>query len=337
VSFFGAMSVIWLRSEGKVFEVVSLQVGASAVMAVVATAALLSWQMQLEGVMLAMLISALVPAAVLPFLLGRRFCWSPRKDHLVQTLKFAFPVLVGYLAYFALNRFSTVLLQHHVSYEELGVFGLAQQIAMIVAMTCIAFGTALQPMIFASDVVHVNESLSKAGRLLILMAIAVFSALVVFGPELISFVAPHGFDHGITAMTVLAFGNFTLAATLMSETALLYHRKIKTSVMISIVSALISAGLSLWLVPMHHIAGGALAVAGGMVFRMLLSHWIACRLTGTSSWLLVMCGIVACVVIGWSAMIIQALPLAIPAMLSLKVAALAFVGVALFIFFRKSS
>jgi O-antigen/teichoic acid export membrane protein len=336
-SFFGALSVIWLRSEGKVYAVVGMQIGASAVMAAVATAALLAWHMQLEGILLALLISTIVPATVLPFLLGRRFCWRPRWDHLVQTMKYALPALVGYLAYFMLNRSSTVLLQHHVSPEELGVYGLAQQLSMIVAMACIAFGTALQPMIFASDAEHVNESLSKAGKLLFIMTIAVFATLAIFGYELISSVAPHGFDKALGVMTVLALGNSTLAATLLSETALLYHHKIKTSVVISIVSAIVSVGLSLWLVPMHHIAGGALAVAGGLVIRMLLSQWVAWRLTGSSGLMLALGGTAAAAAIGWAALMIHSLPLTVLSLFTAKAFALAIVGIVLLRFYRKSS
>lgn len=335
--FFSALSVVWLRSEGKVFAVVGLQLGASAVMAMVATVALLAGNMRLEGILLALLVSALVPAAALPALLGRRFRWRPRHADMVQTLKYALPVLVGYLAYFVLNRFSTLLLQRHVSSEELGIFGLAQQLSMIVAMACTSFGAALQPMIFSSDAAHVNVSLSKAGRLLLIMMTAVLAAVLLFADELIALVAPHGYAHGLGALSVLAIGNFTLAATLVSETALLYHHKIKTSVAISIASAAVAAGLGLWLVPTHHIAGGALAVVGGFVIRMLISQWAAWRLTGTSRWRQALGGMALAIGIGWGALQIQALPLATPALLGVKAAAFGLVGVALFLFHRKSS
>lgn len=336
-SFLAALSVVWLRSEGKVLAVVGLQLGASAVMAAVATAALLAGHMRLEGILLALLVSALVPAAALPVLLGRRFRWRPRRADLVLTLKFALPVLVGYLAYFVLNRFSTLLLQRHVSSEELGVFGLAQQLSMIVAMACTSFGSALQPMIFGSDAAHVNEALAKVGRLLLLMMTAVFAALLLFAHELIALVAPHGYGHGLGALAVLAVGNFTLAATLVSETALLYHHMIKTSVTISIASAAVAAGLGLWLVPTHHVTGGALALAGGYFVRMLMSQWAAWRLTGMSRWRPALGGMAAAAGIGCAALQIQALPLAAPALLGVKAAALALVGVALLIFHRKSS
>ncbi len=333
--FFGALSVIWLRSESKVFAVVGLQLGASVAMAAVAVAALLLGDMGLEGILLALLVGALVPATALPALLGRRFRWRPRRADLIQTLKFALPVLVGYFAYFVINRFSTLLLQRHVSSEELGVFGLAQQLSMIVALASTSLGAALQPMIFGSDSAHVNDSLTKAGNLLLLMMMGVFTLMQLFAHELIALVAPHGYSDGLAAMTVLAVGNFTLAATLVSETALLYHHKIKTSVTIGIASAISAAGLGLWLVPTHHVAGGALAVTGGFVVRMLFSQWAAWRVTGVSRWRLALGGTAAATGIGWSALQIQALPLAAPVLIGIKAVALAIVGIALLIFYRK--
>jgi O-antigen/teichoic acid export membrane protein len=333
--FLAAISVIWLRSEGRVIAVIGLQLGAAAVMAAVAIAALLVAETGLDGILLALFVSALVPATALPALLGRRFLWRPRRADVVQTLKFALPVLIGYLAYFVLNRFSTLLLQRHVTSEELGVFGLAQQLSMIVAMACTSFGAALQPMIFGSDAAHVNDALARAGRLLLLMMTAVFATLMLFAHELIAIVAPHGYGRGLEAMTVLAVGNFTLAATLVSETALLYHHKIKASVTISIASAVTAAGLGLWLVPTHHVAGGALAVAGGFLVRMLMSQWAAWRVTGTARWRPALGGTAAAAGIGWAALQIQALPLAPPALVGVKAAALALIGIALFLCHRK--
>jgi len=334
--FLGALSVVWLRSEGNVLAVVGLQLGASALLAAVASAALLVGHLRLEGILLALLVSTLVPATALPILLGRRFCWRPRRADIFQTMRYALPVLVGYLAYFVLNRFSTLLLQRHVPSEELGVYGLAQQLSMIVAMACTSFGAALQPMIFSSDIASINEMLAKAARLLLQMMFAVFTALMLFAHELIALIAPHGYSYALGPMIVLAVGNFTLAVTLISETVLLYHHKIKTSMTISVVSALTAACLGLWLVPERHVTGGALAVAGGFVTRMVMSHWVAWRLTGMSSWRIAVGGTAVAACIGWGALQIQALPLVAPVLVTVKTVTLALVGIALFLFNRKS-
>jgi O-antigen/teichoic acid export membrane protein len=335
LGFLGSLSIIWLRSEGKAVAVLGLQLGTSAVMASVATGALLGLGMQMEGILLALLVGALVPAIALPVLFGRRFRWGAVREDVTKTLHYALPVLAGYIAYFVLNRFSTLLLQRHVSPEELGVFGLAQQLSMIVAMACTSFGAALQPMVFNSDAERVNESLLKAGRLLMSLMFLVTVGLMLFSRELVAIVAPRGYATGLGVLTVLAVGNFTLASTLVSETALLYHHRIKTSVGISIASAAVAAALGLWLVPTHHIVGGGLAVAGGLVTRMLLSQWAAWKLTGIFRFPLAVGGTVAAAVAGWFALQVQALPLEALPLLGIKVLILSALLTALFLIHRK--
>ena len=333
--FLSALSVVWLRSEGKVLRVVGLQLSAAVVLAATAAVALLVLRMQLEGVLLALLLSAVVPAVAFPLMLGRRFHWRPQRAHVVQTLHFALHVLVGYLAYFMLNRFSTVLLQRHVQAAELGVFGLAQQLSMIVSMACTSFGAALQPMIFGAATDHVNESLRKAGQVLMLLMMAVSTALLLFAADLLRLVAPHGYAHGQAALTVMAVSNFTLAFTLISETALLYHHKAKTSVAISVASAVVSSGLALWLIPEHHALGAAASVAGGFGFRMLFSQWAAWRLTGQSRFGWALGGVAAVALLGLAALELQALDVAATTLFGIKALVLLAVLALLFFFQRK--
>jgi O-antigen/teichoic acid export membrane protein len=308
VGFLGAITVIWLRSEGKAVAVVGLQLGTAVVMAAVASGALLGLHMRLEGILLALLVSALVPALALPTLFGRRFQWGMRRSDVVLTLQFAMPVLVGYIAYFVLNRLSTVLLQHHAAAEELAVFGLAQQLSMIVAIACTSFGAALQPMVFNADAEHVNNHLLNAGRMLVLQMALVSAGVMLFARELVALVAPQQYASGLPALILLVVANFTNAFTLLSDTALLYHRRPKTSVAISVASAVVAAGLGFWLIPDHHIMGAALSVCGGFVFRMLLSQWMAMLLTGQSRFGAALTSLTAVGALGWIALQIQALP-----------------------------
>jgi O-antigen/teichoic acid export membrane protein len=160
---------------------------------------------------------------------------------------------------------------------------------------------------------------------------------MLFAQELIDLVAPEGYSCGLEVMTVLAVGNFTLAATLVSETALLYHHKIKTSMMINIASAAAAALLALWMVPTHQLTGGALAVAGGNVIRMFISQWAAWKVTGAARWRSALGGTAATASIGWAALEIQLLPLAPLALVGVKAAVLALVGLGLFLFHSKYS
>jgi O-antigen/teichoic acid export membrane protein len=192
------------------------------------------------------------------------------------------PILVGYIAYFVLNRLGTVILQRHVAVDQVAIFGVAQQLSMIVAIACTSFGMALQPAVFAAEPTQAMGTIRRASRILTLLVFSVTCALILFGAELFALIAPKSYGGGQQILLLLLVGNFTNAFTLMSDTTLLYHRRPKTSVAVSILSAIAATCLGLWLVPQYQLNGAALAVTGGLVIRMLLSHWMAYRVAGTA-------------------------------------------------------
>jgi O-antigen/teichoic acid export membrane protein len=336
LGFLSAISVMWLRVEQKAVPVVGLQVGASVVLAVTAGVTLVGFDMHLPGVLLALLLSTVVPALALPFLFGSGFRLAIRKSHITEALRYAGPVLVGYIAYFVLNRISTVLLQRHVSAEELAVFGLAQQLSMIVGIACTSFGAALQPAVFSADAAHVNDMLRKAGRILTLMMTTVTCLLMLFANELTALVAPKNYHTSEGLLMVLIIANFTGAFTLMSDTALMYHRRPKTSMAVSIFGALVAAGLGLWLIPLYHAQGAGASIAGAFVARMLLSHWMARRITGQAHFGAMSIAMATVCAMALAASALQAAPLAFGAALGTKIAFGLLILSATYLAFRKS-
>lgn len=282
VGFPASIATIWLRVEGRAMAMVSLQVGASLVLAALALINLAVLHNGLPGLLCSLLASAAFTAAALPWLFGRGFRMRIEHAHVVESLRYALPILVGYVAYFVLNRMSTVILQRYVDVEQLAIFGVAQQLSMIVTIACQSFGMALQPMVFSADPAHAMDAIRRASRILSILVFGVTSALVLFGAELFALVAPKAYASGYTILLVLLVGNFSNAFTLVSDTTLLYYRRPKTSVAVSIASAVAAAGLGLWLIPLYHLNGAAASVAGGFVVRMVISHWMAWRAGGAS-------------------------------------------------------
>ncbi|MDZ5456531.1 lipopolysaccharide biosynthesis protein [Azohydromonas lata] len=283
-SFPSAVAALWLRMEGRVMAVVGLQVGSAALLAVLAVLNLALLRTGLVGLLGALLASSALAAAVLPKLLQGRLRLAWRPQHVKATLHYALPVLVGYIAYFVLNRFSTLVLQHHVSPQELAVYGLALQLSMAVGVAANAFGMALQPRVFAAEQAQAQAVLRHAARLFTLLMLGLTGGLVLFAPELLALVGPPGYAGALPLLVLLLVANFTSTFTLISDTALLYLRRPKTSVAISLAGAAVAALGSLWLVPLLHLEGAALAVAAGLVTRMLLSHWAAAQALDYSAW-----------------------------------------------------
>jgi O-antigen/teichoic acid export membrane protein len=94
--------------------------------------------------------------------------------------------------------------------------------------------------------------------------------------------APKSYGAGYEILLILLIANFAYSFSLISNTALLYHRCPKTSVAVSIVGAVLSASLGSWLIPAYLLHGAALAILGSFFMMTVFSHWMAYRVTGHS-------------------------------------------------------
>lgn len=282
VGFFAALGSLWLRLDGRAIALASLQVGTSIVLATAAVINLVVLGLGLPGLLSALLISSACPALVLPWLFGRRFRPTIRWAHIAESLHYAVPIVIGYFAYFVLNRISTLILQRHVEVDQIAVFGLAQQLAMMVTLAATAFGKAAQPAVFAAEPAQAGELMQRSGKVLMLLMFCVTSAVLLLASDIFRIVAPKSYGGGYEIMLILLVSSFAYSFTLIFNTALLYHRRPRTSVAVSIFGAVLSAALGLWLIPLYGLYGAALATAGAFFAMTLLSHWIARRLTGHS-------------------------------------------------------
>lgn len=281
--FLSTIGTLWLRMEGRATAFALVQVGTAVLLAGLAVLNLVTFQMGLPGLLWALLLSTAAGSLLLPCLLGRDFSFAIRLSHISHSLTYAGPILLGYVAYFLLNRISTLLLQRHVAMDEIAVFGLAQQLAMVVTIAAGAFGKAQQPMVFAAEPANADVLLQKAGRLLRALMLALTGVLLLFAAELLAIVAPKSYAAGLPILLVMLVANYAYSFSQVSDTALLYHRRPRSSVAVSIAGAVLSVCLSLMLVPRYHALGAALAVAVTFTAMTLLSHWLAWRVTGRSN------------------------------------------------------
>lgn len=327
VGFFAALGPLWLRMEGRAAVFAALQLATSAVLAAIAVFNLVVLKAGLPGLLSALLVSSAFSAMALPWMFGRRFCMRIRWTHITESLPYAVPALIGYAAYFVLNRTGTLILQRHVASDQIAIFGLAQQLAMMVAIAAAAFGKASQPAVFAAEPMQAAELMRSSGKILILLMFCVTSILVLFSSEIFSLVAPKSYAGGQQILVILLVANFAYSFTQVSDTALLYHRRPKSSVAVSLAGAGIAAALSALLVPHYLLYGAAVATVGAFIATALLSHWIAQRSTGHNYHALLLPSLAAIVLLAvltdWLGR--QSLP--VPTALALKV-----VGCALILF-----
>lgn len=283
VSFFGTIASLWLRMEERATAFASLQIGAAIVLAAAAITNLVIFDLGLVGLLFALFVSGASSAVALPWLFGRRFRLVVRWRHITESMHYAIPIMIGYIAYFVLNRINILILQRYVLLDQIAIYGLAQQLAVIVTIASAAFGKALQPAVFAAKSAQAAEEMIKRlGKLLMLLMFCFTSVAVLFAPDIFSLMAPKSYGSGYQILLFLLVGNFAYSFTLISDTALLYHRLPKRSVAVTIIGAVLSALLGIWLIPMYQLYGATLAIVGAFFVASLVSHWMAYQVTGLS-------------------------------------------------------
>lgn len=337
VGFFSALGLLWLRIEGRAREFAGLQVSASVALALTVLVTLVHLRMGLSGLLIALIVGAALPAAVLPWLFARRYRFAIDSTHIKQSLHYAVPIVIGYLAYFVLNRISMVILQRHVAVDQIAVFGLAQQLAAVVTIVLMAFGKAFQPAVYAADPTQALELMRKSGLLLMLLMFSLTSLVVLFASEILAFIAPRSYQGSHDILLVLSVSNMTYAFGLISDTALLYHRRPKTLVAISIIGAMLSASLSLWLIPQWQLLGAAAAIAISCLTMALIGQWLARRVSGHSYLKPMLTTLAATAALGLFAHWLHDRSYSLTAMIGIKIAAVLLLTAPVYFLFTREN
>lgn len=285
LAFLSSLGTTWLRLEGQARAFAGTQLLAAGVLAAAAFVALRGLGLGMSGILLAIGLSSAVGALTLLGKLGRRPSLRLSAQQARETLHYALPVLAGLLAYFVLNRINTLVLQRHVSVEEVAVFGLAQQLAMLVGIASAAFGKALQPAVWGADAAQAPVLMRRMSLLLVALMLAVATPILLFAGDIVRLVAPRSYQGAHPVLLLLVLASFAYALSLASDTVLLYHRRPRLSACVTTGGAALSAGLGLWLIPRHGALGAAAAMLGAFTVLTLLSYALA-RSVGGARYLL---------------------------------------------------
>jgi O-antigen/teichoic acid export membrane protein len=282
ISFFGAMSTTWLRNEGRVLAFCAIQVFAALSIAISALFCLITLQLGLSGLLISLLIGAIIPAAFLPFIIKSHFILNIKWEYISKTMKYAIPMMIGYIAYFGINRINIFILQRYSELREIAIFGLAQQLAMIVSIASVAFGKVFQPKIYSTHESSLLNLAKNAGDLLIILMCALAGLLILFSPEIFYFAAPKKYGDGYIIFIALVIGNYVYSCSLISDSIILYHRLPNLSLLVTAAGSIFSIISSIILVPILGVNGAALSILGAFIFGTSISHFISFKILRVS-------------------------------------------------------
>ena len=282
-NFYFNLATTMLRAEQKVKTFVAVQLGVAAVLVGAVYFLLVDRRLGLPGLMTALFASAIVGALATPLVLRGGIRLRIDFEHVRHSLRYAAPIVSGLLAYFILNRISVVILQQYVPVTALALYGLAQQIALIVAVAGAAFGKAIQPILFATAIESLPVLMRQTMAIYVIALSAVATLILLFGVEIVALIAPATYRAANPVVLILVPATFAYALTLASDTAVLCFRKPGASAAITAGGAALSATLSMILIPRAGLLGGAAALLIASAVLVLIADRVARRLTGFSN------------------------------------------------------
>lgn len=181
---------------------------------------------------------------------------------IIQTIQFAFPIFVTYMAYFFISKYSLVILQKHITLERIANFSLALQIASIPTLISIAINKAIQPSLFnlGSDI-ELKEKSQVFDENYKTFMIWIVGTIIFFSDYIFDFLFPMSYQEAAKILKYLLLINLVYNFSIIENTILMYKMKSKTILLITVFSSLINIILCNILVEHFLLEGVLIALA----------------------------------------------------------------------------
>ena len=258
-SFVPSLYSILLRVQERARLFAAVQIASSVLMVVLVLVFLLGMKAGLRGLLWTLLLNGIVSWTVFLILLRRELRWGFEWEHVRTSLHFAVPSVIGYIAFFAINRFGIIFLQRQVSLTEIGLYGLAQTLASVMTLLSVAFGKSFQPMVYSSSQAALPDLLSRVCRVYFPFMLLSGAGVASFAPELLVIVAPRSYTSASPIFMLLVISNVVYSFMLISNTVILYRQHPNLSMTVSLLGAMVSVCGNFLLVPRFSIYGAVVS------------------------------------------------------------------------------
>jgi O-antigen/teichoic acid export membrane protein len=197
-----------------------------------------------------------------------------------QMLKYAFPVLIAGLAYTVNETFNRILLDSSLSTatdpeREVGMFSACYKLALFMTLFATAFRLGIEPYFFS----HAKSDNPQKNYARILEYFVVFGAVILLAVTVFSdlikvvIIRDEAFWEAMWIVPIVLVASFCLG---------IYHNlsvwykitdRTKFGAYISVVGAIITLALNIWLIPIIGYKGSAIATLAAYGSMVILSYY----------------------------------------------------------------
>lgn len=278
ISFVPSIYYVLLRIEEKVINFVFYQLATVVILLITIFVNIFFFQLNLLSLLYSFILTYGMIWLFVMFKLKSKITLHFDIIDIKESLKFSFPIFVGYITYFLMSKYSLIILQNHISLKEIGFFSLAQQIAMIPTFISIALGKALQPYIFSSTSdIELKDKCFIVDKFYKIFIIWIVGCLISSADTIIPFFFGKNYDEIIKNIQFLLLVTLLYNFTLIENSILLYKMKGKILLAITISGALVNVVLSNFLITSLSVNGVILSMGVAYFITFLLESYFSKR------------------------------------------------------------
>ena len=277
-SFLPSLYSIKYRLEEKVYKFVFTQV--ITVVIQLATFFILVYLLSkgLKGVYWALLITNVIIWSFFAFKLIFSFRISIDLISIYETLKISFPVFLGYIMLFCINKFSLILLQNFAKLGEIALYSFAQQLSTVIILFSVAAGKAIQPLIYKAKEEELPDIFNKINNLYTKSIYLIAILLILFSNEIINILSSGKFLESNLLFVTFILSNLFYSSVLLRNNILQYFMKSKLLFQGVLIGGLSSIILNYSLIPKFGIKGAALSILISYILLFLFNYFNSSKL-----------------------------------------------------------
>ncbi len=233
---------------------------------------------QLDAIFFANVIANLLFWIIAIIKLKFQFDLSTMKETVQKVLPFAFPILFGYLLYYIITKFNILFLQKYESMSNIALFSFAFQISTLFTIFAGAFGKAMQPLVYKTQITDLRRTINTMAYKYKLSITGLTALLLLASPLMINILGSNNFGDSLYIAWLLILSTYLYNFRLVESFLILYFNKPRYSVVITICSATSVLIASLILVPKYGYWGSATSITLGSFMAYIANKIITTKL-----------------------------------------------------------
>ena len=226
------------------------------------------------GVLYANLFVNFIYAFIFLYMIRDHIIWNLCLKQIKKVLIFSLPLLPGSIAYYVTTISDRILIDKYLGLNDLGIYGVAASIALILNIFSFGAYKAFEPYIFKNwgkdDFLKVFEQIRNGFVYVLLIGTLCLS---VFSKEFFLLMTDIKFHEAYWYVPLIIIGVYSASLSMLYGTIIVSKEKTKINSLINITGAIISIGLNILFLPKYGLITAAVVSSLSMTIMLLISIW----------------------------------------------------------------